>query len=424
MMFSNEKVALHTLAHSMVFSVLVFGLASCGGSGGSGGGGGGLSPSGTQIAVTFSGATPLAVANQIGSGSWTTASLQSGEVDFLVPEGTATYSLAYVCPTAQGMGPINNEVVIQATTQDATSYTLTCPSNPASTGTASGTVDASAIPGAASVQVFGDLGYGTSVTGISGAFSATMPSGTNDIAAVAYDSSNNLLAVKILPAQTVPLSGASIVFAAADEVSTEPITITGIPAGFNTTPAVSASYVTVNGTSFSVSNSAGTQYAVVAASDAQSGDYYSYSANDADVPTNQSIYVLQTTSTAAAVALALPAPMIYAAPTPAAFPSFNVAYSGFSGSASVADSAEIEWFNPSNTLNTLTVFATSAFQNGATTISIPDLTSVTGFLPTAASGSTVYWRASVVGGSYQSFLSTPSNASLASVITSNTFTEP
>ena len=379
----------------------------------------------TPIAVTFQGVAPLAVAEQIGTGAWAAASLQNNQLSLALPQGTTTYSIAYVCPTEMGMGPLNNEYIIQATVQDGTAYSQTCFNNP-TTGSATGSVDASAIAGTATVVIYGAGLFQTSVTGATGTFNATLENGINDIAAVAFDASSHILAVKIVRSQTVPGAvngGNTITFAASDAVTQQTIAITNIPAGFNPAPAVSAEYETANHTFFYLNGSSSTQYAVVPSTEAHSGDYYSFSANDAG-GTHQAIFVFQNATTAGAATLPLPTPLAYAAPAAAAFPSFNLSYSGFSGDAAIAYSANIQWFVNTSTLELITVTATSAYQNGATTLAIPNLTGISGFLQTAASGTTVYWRASAYGGTYQSFMPAPSSSMLSLAVNSSTYVEP
>src|SRR5215472_10032731 len=107
---------------SRCLSTLMVGIAAtiaagCGGSSSS------VPPQGTTVAVTFSGTnTPSAVATQSGNGPFAAASLQGGNQLFLtLPNGTVKYGIAYVCSA------FNDEFVFEATTQDATALTLSCP---------------------------------------------------------------------------------------------------------------------------------------------------------------------------------------------------------------------------------------------------------------------------------------------------------
>lgn len=404
----------------VLVTLLAIGVSSCGGASSSGLGHGAGS-TGTAITASFSGAVPVAIAEQIGTGSWVTTSLQNGQLSLSVPQGTSTYSIAYVCPGTETA--VNSENVIQATTQDATSYTVTC-ENSATMGSATGTVDASAIAGTAYVKIYGAQGFTISVIGTTGAFSATMPDGVNDIAAIAYDSSYNPVAVTIVRSQTVPFSGLSIIFASTDATTSEPVAISNVPSGFSATALIDDEYFTANGTAFSLTNSADTQYAVVSSTEAQAGDYYALSALDYTTAISQFVYASQATPTASAIPLAFPAALAYAAPTPADLPSFDLEYSGFTGDAAIAYGADLEWYNPSNTLNEITVSSTSAYQNGTTMLAVPDLTALAGFLPSAPSGATVTWLSDVSGGTYQLFVATPSSGTLSAAGNRGTFVEP
>ena len=386
-------------------------------------------PTGTPVAVTFAGVAPLAVAVQTGTGKWATASASGGTLSFTVPKGTTTYAIAYVCPGYPGMGAtVNSEYVIEASTQDSTTYSTTCLAFPA-TGSATGIADASVIAGATDIRIYGQ-GYGGAVGSKSGLFTATLPNGMNDVAVVAVDGSPNVLGAKIVRSQTVPGAvngGILIALSGSDATTTQAISVTNLPPSFVSPPAVAVDYYTANGTWFPVNNTPATQYAVVPSSEAQTGDFYLFETNSADTATNQAIATTQTTTSNGPMTLPLPAPWSYAGPTAAAFPSFTFNYSGYSGVAAVGNSAEIEWFPSSTVLDTATVTATAAYLNGATAVPVPDLTSLTGFFATAAHGATVYWVAEVWGGTaqwYSWYTPIPSSGSLSYVQNRGTYVEP
>jgi hypothetical protein len=199
-----------------------------------------------------------------------------------------------------------------------------------------------------------------------------------------------------------------------------------IPAGFLTPPAGPyAEYTTSNKTSFSVSNAGttATQYALVPASEAQSGDYYWFSANTAG-GSNQHVYASQSVATSGPITLAFPAPLASVAPTVSTLPTFTVNYGGFSADSAVAYSGNIQWTTNSTTDTGITVTAAAAYQNGATTLAIPDLTSVSGFFPAPASGASVSWFLYVYGGTYQWFAPVPASGTLTFVQNEGTYTQP
>jgi hypothetical protein len=110
-------------------------------------------------------------------------------------------------------------------------------------------------------------------------------------------------------------------------------------------------------------------------------------------------------------------------PTPAAFPSFSLNYSGFAGDSAIFDSADIFW-QIASTNYQISVHATKAFQGGSANLAIPDLTSMPGFLAPAPSGTSVGWSVGVSGGSYFPFISIPSSGSLSSASDSGNYIEP
>lgn len=417
----------------LVCGLLAAVLSSCGG-----GGGIALSvtppPSGMTVTYTFTGGTPTAAAMQTGTSAFIPATIQSGAVSFTVPSGTTTsYSVAYVCPPTPGFGnTVTSEYVIEATTQDPTSSTVSCYGSAATTGSATGSVDATAISGAANVLIRGNQGYGGSVGASSGTFNVTLPTGTNDVALIVEDSATfpNVLAVKILRSQTVPgavNSGSGITFTNADLTTSQALTVNNVPAGFVSPPAVAVEYFTSNGTWFLLDNNSATQYPAVPAGATQGADYYSFESNSDDTATHSSaVGATQYTATPGNPAtITLPAAWSFTGPTPATLPTFTFNYSAFSSLAAVAQQGEIEWESTPTTLNTITVTATANYQGSATTLAIPDLSSVTGFMAPAASGTNIYWVADVFGGTAQEFSAIPSSSgSLSFVQNEGSYTQP
>jgi hypothetical protein len=408
----------------LILSILALLAAGCG-SGPSG------APQGTVITITFAGAfTPQAVATQVGGRAFRQAALLAGNLlVFNLPTGTTKYAVAYVC------AEFSDEFVLEATVEDGTVLTLSCPGlsgTPA--GQASGSADASAIAGASNVSVIGRESGG-SLAGLSGPFSINLPVGTNDVAFVAFDS-NHALGAKIVRDQSVPgviNNGNRVVFGPGDVTTLQTATVSNVPAGFFPPPVI-ASYHTVNGTSFplqigAVAFANPSQYPAVPSSAALNGDFYLYSASSLDTATfSQFMGVTQTTTAGGGpVSMALPAPWTFSGPAPAAFPTFTFNYSGFSGLPAVSQRAIISWSTAPTNRNLLTVTATQSFQNGATTLSIPDLTSLNGFFAPAASGARVSWSAEIFGGTVQEHVfsvNPPPNASISFVETRGTYIQP
>jgi hypothetical protein len=235
---------------------------SAGGSGGSGGGSGGGNGGGggtpTTVTFTITGATPTAVATQIGSGQFTAATLTSGKLTLSLPSGTANFAVAYVCPpysSAYTGVPLQTiENVYEASTLDGTSFSYGCPESlpTSTTGTLTGTVDDSAIPGASTLYLFAQGASQRDEVEIVSAspFSLAVPTGTDRVLvlAVAETMSNgNQVAVAARNFNGVAVPGAlndgnTVVLGAADEVTQEAITYSGVPSGFNI-PATTVTYL-------------------------------------------------------------------------------------------------------------------------------------------------------------------------------------
>jgi hypothetical protein len=397
-------------------------LASALGNSGCGGGSSLPQPAGTTVAITFPGTAPAAVASQIGMGAWTAASLQSNQLILTVPQGETRYGVTYICPPD---GSLTFEFVIYATTQDPApsgSCIFSSTSTLGSKGGATGSVDASAVPGASSVLIYGLSGFG-SVAGATGAFDIQMLQGTDDVAFVAVDGAQHILATKVLRSQTVPGAvngGQMVVLAAGDLATNQTISVTDVPTGFFF-DGPTALYETAKGTSFPVAVP-GSQYAVIPASEAQGGDQYLFSASDLKLqhPSfgTQFASANLSVASASAVKLSLPAPLLYSPPTPAEFPVFDVVYAGFAGSPRVSYFVYLNWSPSARSLRAINTMATAAYQNLTNTLAIPDLTSLRGFLATPSSGSVVNWRVTLSAHTLQ-----PGDSS-ETVINSGSYTEP
>jgi hypothetical protein len=384
-------------------------LAACGGGSNSGSSGGGTSGGGnpTTVTFTFNGSpnsvAPVAVATQIGTGSYTLATLTSGKLTIEIPNGQTNFSVAYLCPSTSGITPPQNlEYIREISTLDGKSYSAHClQQDTPQSGVATLQVNAAAIPGAAWVNL------GSSALPWSGSaldFSAPLAVGTYDIPVsvakqqISYD---NYLAVRILRAQTVPGAlngGATVVFGTGDEVVPQTITYNNVPTGYLlSSPLVI--YQTAGGASILLDlNGPPGQYLALPSAAYQSGDSYLFSAEAVSLAGNQSlgggtsVGVETFSSSGGPQTLTFPAPWSYAGPTPAALPTFNFTYSGFSGPSNVSQAAIITWYQATSSINQISMTATANYQSGSTSMTIPDLSNLTGFLTPQASG-TIYWTA-------------------------------
>ncbi len=399
-------------------ALIVAGVAGCGGAGMASGGTPPALPTPTPIAappptiaISFTDGTPTAVATQIGTGPFTLASLQNGTVT--LPAGTTKYAVAYVCPPI-GVFPAQIEFIIEAALQDGTAYSLSCFPQ-ASLISGSVQVDASAFPGTEAVMIYGleGLGGGVSLGGgfVSGPVGYNLPPGTYDVAVTLSDCCN-ILALRMLRAQTIPGAlngGNSIVFTPGDAatITQQTVSVANVPASFTVSPVSQVTYRTATDTIIGLNCCAQMVYETVPTTVVRSTDFYryDYSYTDAQV---RAVGVTRTTSDNA-VSLAMPPPWDYSGPAPAALPAFTFAYSGF---PAVAQYAELEWPAPPNGLHgphtLITVMATANFQNGSTTVTVPDLTALPGFIGPPPSGTSVLWVADVFGGTLPGFPVFPS----------------
>jgi len=311
------------------FALAVCGIAGCGGSGGGGnmGGGGGGNP--TTVTFTFKGAAPTAVAAQIGSGSFKAETVSSGAVSLSIPDGTTKFAVAYVCPSVAVMaggtqvGQNTNETIVEASTADGTSFTVTCYTIPASTesGTLTGSVDASAISGAnytAVVAANGSFGNETFGSGATSNFSLSMPAGTDRVGLAGYvytsgpfgaNSVWTLAALRNFDGVTVPGAvngGSTVALGAADAVTQESITYKNVPQDYHA-PTTLAEYIWSGGGGLQLSNGATSQYPAVPAAAAKSGDSYLFSAA-AHSGTGSGVVAISTLSAAGPVTFSFPPP--------------------------------------------------------------------------------------------------------------------
>ena len=403
--------------------LLMLTLAGCGGGGG--GGNNPQQPTGTTVTFTFINGIPTAAAVQTGVAGFTQASVQNGQLQVLVPNGTTRYSIAYVCPSINfGRGAFQSqEFVVQATIQDGIAFTLDCFAYNTSTASVTVDVDATSIPGAAQLFIEGAQGGTYSIVNSNkGSFVVNMPIGMNDVAISVLDGSFNLLAIRILRGQTVPgpiNGGNTITIGPQDLFANEPVSVNNVPPGDLAVLLIQLH--TVNGTSLGLLNQTLMQYAALPAASIQSGDYYSYQVSTSAFH----VGALQTaTSGVGPVTMTVPDPWTYFGPKPAAFPTFTFNYSGNLQMPLVAQEAVLRWSTPEAADLTLSVIATASFQSGANTITLPNLPSqVNGFLPPQTSGNTVAWYASIYGGN-KPFIGLQMNAAFSFVSALGQFTEP
>ena len=433
-----------------VFSpALMFLLVSgCGGSSGSSSSGGGPA----AVNITFAPATPTVVTAQIGSGAFTMQTASSSGLSLSLPSGTTTFAVAYVCnpPAAtSGSQPVvqPNEYVVEASTEDGTSFQLPCSlgipgSSPGQTGTLAVDVNASGIPGASNLYFVAENGSNTSgwpstTANASGSFAA--PAGNDRVEVFASTSSSGffgkVLAARAFPNQTVPGSlngGAAVALGSADEATPEPITYQNIPTGFQP----GAAFVSLNmGPTSYLLEDATTQYDALPATAMVSGDYYTLTgdairalpANGApQTPPIAEVAVTVNSTSGGPMTFNLPAPWIYAGPTPATWPTFDFSgYTGFAGQSGVYDTGTLTWTTGAGLDNySVSISASANYLRGATSLTVPDLSGLQGFLSPPGSGTQVTWVAKIFQDSNGYMQPAQPNSTVPSVLNEGGYNEP
>jgi len=411
--------------------VLMACLAGCGGSsGGTGGcvtdcGSGGGNP--TTVTVTFTGATPTAVATQIGSGSYT-ALTPASSVTLTLPSGTTNFAVAYVCTTTYPPSGITPSLevgqgVVEASTLDGVNLVEACPSttttNPA-TGALTGAIDGSAVPGVTAIGISEGYGFtGANLEADPGPnFSVQEPVGLQRVIVTAYNTAI-LLAAKNFENQPVPgalNNGNTVVLGPADETTLQAITYNSVPSGFSTSAEVGygtyAELVMSEYGGVILAWPATTQYPVLPSGATESGDYYyvNTSAGNGE----ETMIIDKTSPSGVPIAFTFPPAWGYSGPTPAALPTFNVAYAGFSGGSGLSYQVGFSWSPDSETSAGFEVSATGNYLNGARTITFPNLTGLTGFSG-PVSGANVLWNATISQVAYDSTPSSPNNATTTTI---------
>ncbi len=421
------------LRFSALGSILVL-VAGCGGSSGGGTGGGGGGSTSTTVSVVFSGPTPTAVATKIGAGSFAAVTAASS-VSLSLPSGTTSFGVAYVCPAqTQVVGltseQITSQVVAEGTTADGTSFTLTCPSTPATgpTGTLTGSADASALPGIKFFNIDAQNGsyLATASSGLPVAnFSFPAPAGSDRVDVLAYnqilngfEASFSLLGAKTFTGQTVPgaLNGGNpVVLTAADATTPEPVTFVNVPAGFGT-PTLQASFQHA-GVNFGTVLAAGnlSSYPAMPAGLVGSGDTYFVEAEANNTATGSAVATVSTLSAAAPLSVTFPPAWAYSGPSPAALPKMDFVYSGFAGRSGVVQLGMLTWSPATGVMSRYQRMVSANYQNGATSLTFPNLSAIPGFLAAAPSAAQVDWSASIFESS-SGFANTPPAGSTLSLV--------
>ncbi|MGC2473558.1 MAG: hypothetical protein WA485_04435 [Candidatus Sulfotelmatobacter sp.] len=345
-------------------------------------------PPPTQLTLTLSGAAPAAVATQADGGSWSALALSGATATFTVPSATSNYAVAVLCP-ASTISATQTETIFEANAGDTTAPSVFCPPSSGINMTVS--FDLTAVGGTQAYLSVGDDLSGYWPGPASGANVQNVVPGTQDVGVAAYGPNQTTTPpVGVQIQRNVNVTGAPLTLpamTAADQAGNAPITLSGVPSGFTT--QITAYYNTPGGATILINGTNVPSYGIVAAADTASGDYYSVQGSASNGSTSL-VETIQSFTSAQNVALTLPGTLSYAGPTPAANPTFSATYSGFTGSGKTAWVADLLWPSSGSNSNVILVYATSTFL-GSNPIAVPDLSSVTGFLAPASSGTTVDW---------------------------------
>jgi hypothetical protein len=331
-----------------------------------------------------------------------------------LPSGVTDLSVAFRCPEipgSPGTPTVIIEEVIGFSTKDLTSDAISCKVNGPPTGRTGNlaySVDASGITGGVFLKVAAQnsrYAAFTEGTRLETASSMQAPVGSDrmDIQVYSYEFKNGitseaLLADREYAGQAVPGAldgGKQVVLGDTDLTRKEALYYENVPAGFNP-PTTNADFEPAGlATEIAMSFNATTSYRTMPADLAKPGDSYFFSAGAVSKSGSSSVGVTKYPSNGGPQTFVFPKAWSYSGPAAAALPTFEFDYTGLNGKPGVWRSADIVWMAA---LTEQVGYAASWSQNydgGATTLAIPSLDGLKGFLPAPAAGVEVYWDASV-----------------------------
>lgn len=408
--------------HLVCTAIVCLIFSGCGGSSGSSSTGGGSNNQPATVTFSVTGATPIAVQTKVGSGNFTPATISSNTVTLSIPSGTRNFAVAWVCPPFGASPATTQQNLLESTTDDGITYTLNCvlPLSAGTTGTLTMSIDASAFSATTSpvpnfVQV--DVENGSNIaeqfpsTLVANSYGVTAPAGSDQVNLSVHGISVSngfgneyLIAAKSFSGVSVPgtlNNGSTVTFTSADAAVQQPITYSNVPAGY-AAPTSTVDVVPSGETSgFFLTSNATSTYPALPATIAKSTDRYVVvasalsSVGSGSSTVYQYVAEFETFNGEGPVTVAFPTPWSYTGPTPASLPTMNINYTGFSGQSGVSDSGNLQWISPSdaNAMYIYHVTASAKYLGGSTSLQFPDLSSLTGFFPGPATGTSVNWEA-------------------------------
>jgi hypothetical protein len=232
-----------------------------------------------------------------------------------------------------------------------------------------------------------------------------------------------LLAIKNFDNQTVPGTlngGNAVTFSSADATTPQTITFANLPNGYGTP------YTSVSGISgaFQLASGVLTQYPQLPAGVLESGDYYTFQATSSPSSGQSTVGSFLYPTNGGPVTLSFPAPWTTAGPAPASLPTFTFDYTGYAGKSGVYSEGIYSWTPPNGNQNEILVGATQNYMGSATSLSVPDLSGVGGFLTPPPSGTNnVYWSETIYQETFPSATSV-AGGSQTYVSSNGTYTVP
>jgi hypothetical protein len=91
------------------------------------------------------------------------------------------------------------------------------------------------------------------------------------------------------------------------------------------------------------------------------------------------------------VTVSLPVPWTTTGPAPASLPTFKFDYTGYAGKTGVFNEGNFTWTPVSGPQYEVLVEATQNYLGSSTSLAVPDLSGVSGFLTPPGSGTSVAW---------------------------------
>ena len=232
------------------------------------------------------------------------------------------------------------------------------------------------------------------------------PVGSDRVVIGLYDSPlGNLLAIKNFTDQVVPgqlNGGSTVAFSSNDATTMQPLPYSNVPTAADG-PSTNV-LANLGGGALTVVLNATTQYPQLPAGIFQSGDYYAFESSATVTSGAQQSLVGSVLYSASGgpVTLSFPALWSTAGPSAASLPTFTFDYAGYAGQPGILFDAGYSWWPVQNQQNRYFRYCDSELSMANTTsLTVPDLSGISGFLTPPAAATSVSW----IEGMFQGTLS-------------------